>query len=194
MKIAQKIKKWLYPVIMKAGKAKFDGVLSNVSHTAPPESIYDLNIILNNQQSLALSVFKGKKILLVNTASDCGFTAQYEDLQKLSEAFADTLTIIGFPANDFKEQEKGTDSDIAAFCKMNYGVKFPLAAKSIVVKHPSQNKVFEWLTTPAKNGWNDQAPVWNFSKYLVDENGYLANYFPPTTAPLSEEILAALKS
>jgi glutathione peroxidase len=100
--------------------------------------------------------------------------------------------VIGFPANDFKEQEKGNDHDIAAFCKINYGVTFPLAAKSSVVRGKQQNEIFKWLSDKKLNGWNDQQPTWNFSKYLVDENGVLTNYFDPAVSPASEEIKNAI--
>ncbi len=131
--------------------------------------------------------------MLVNTASDCGYTGQYDDLQKLSEKYKDRLVVIGFPANDFKEQEKGTDEEIAAFCKINFGVSFPLMKKSSVKKGPEQNPVFQWLTDPAKNGWSKQPPSWNFCKYLVDEEGRLTHYFASTIEPLSTHITSALK-
>lgn len=195
MSFFNKLKKWLYPTMMKAGKAIVpdNKVVENKDLVSPQTSIYDLNIVLNNQQTLSLSTLKGKKVLFVNTASACGLTPQYKELQQLQEAFADSLTIIGFPANDFKEQEKGSDEEIAGFCQMNYGVTFPLAKKSTVIKTPSQNKVFEWLTSANQNGWSDQEPTWNFSKFLVNENGVLTHYFPPIESPLSEEVMKALK-
>lgn len=135
---------------------------------------------------------KGKKVLLVNTASDCGYTNQYEDLQKLYEQSNGKLMIIAFPANDFKEQEKGDDSQIAAFCKINFGVTFPVAKKSSVKGH-NKNNVFDWLSDKNKNGWNNKQPSWNFSKYLVDERGVLTHYFDPAISPDSKEIMEALK-
>jgi len=140
-----------------------------------------------------MASLKGKKILLVNTASECGYTGQYDQLQKLYSGYNNQLVIIGFPANDFKEQEKGTNEEIAAFCKQNYGVSFPLAEKSVVVKASHQNNIFQWLTDPAKNGWNKQAPTWNFCKYLVNEEGMLTNYFGPAVEPTSEEIIKAIR-
>jgi glutathione peroxidase len=100
--------------------------------------------------------------------------------------------VVGFPANDFKEQEKGSDQEIAEFCKVNFGVKFPLAAKSSVVKGATQNNLFRWLSDSSMNGWNDRAPVWNFSKYLVDEDGRLIGYFEPSVDPGGQEISEAL--
>jgi glutathione peroxidase len=132
-------------------------------------------------------------VLLVNTASNCGFTNQYDDLQKLHEQFPNELVILGFPANDFKEQEKGNDEEIAQFCKINFGVTFQLMKKSSVVKAPDQNEVFRWLTDSTKNGWNSKQPSWNFSKYLINEEGVLINYFDPSVSPLSEEVISEIK-
>ena len=100
----------------------------------------------------------------------------------------DKLVVIGFPANDFKEQEKGNDEQIARFCKLNYGVTFPLAKKSSVVKGPGQNVIFRWLSDKTMNGWNIQAPSWNFSKYLIDERGLLIGYFDPSVTPDNPEL------
>ena len=100
--------------------------------------------------------------------------------------------VLGFPANDFKEQEKGTDDEIETFCKVNFGVTFPLMKKSIVIKGTGQNEVFQWLTDAGKNGWNNQAPTWNFSKYLVNEEGVLTHYFDTSVSPLSPEVINAI--
>jgi glutathione peroxidase len=132
--------------------------------------------------------------MLVNTASDCGYTNQYTDLQELADEYKDKLVIIGFPANDFKEQEKGTDEEIAQFCKVNYGVSFPLMKKSGVIKSAQQNPVYQWLTDSAKNGWNNKPPAWNFTKYLINENGVLVNYFGSSVSPMSNEVLTAIKN
>ncbi len=194
MRLSQKIKKWLYPAFMKLGKSRFDTNLENTQQTAPATSIYGLNIVLNNGKTLSLEQFKGKKLLLVNTASDCGFTAQYDELQKLWKDYDHSVVVVGFPSNDFKEQEKASDADIAAFCRLNYGVDFPLAAKSTVLKTPAQNQVYQWLTDPSKNGWNHQAPVWNFSKYLINEEGILTHVFGPAISPLSNQVITAIQS
>ena len=135
----------------------------------PKVSFYSLKARANNGSEMDFEKFKGKKVLLVNTASDCGLTPQYEELQTLYEKYNDKLTVIGFPANDFKDQEKGSDKQIAEFCKINYGITFPLAQKSTVIKNETQNEVFRWLSDKNKNGWNYQAPTWNFSKYLEEE-------------------------
>ena len=166
--------------------------MKNKSRIAPPESFYDLAATLNNSSPLDFSELKGKKVLLVNTASNCGYTNQYEALQELHEKFRNELLVIGFPANDFKEQEIGNDEEIASFCKLNYGVTFPLAKKSSVVGD-DKNEVFRWLSDKNRNGWNDQQPTWNFSKYLVSEDGMLLNYFDPGISPTSAEVINAIK-
>jgi glutathione peroxidase len=130
--------------------------------------------------------------LIVNTASDCGYTNQYADLEKLYQRYKDRLVVIGYPANDFKEEEKADDKTIASFCKLNFGVSFPLMKKSSVVKGPGQNSVFDWLTDPAKNGWNSRPPSWNFCKYLVDENGKLVNFFASSVEPFSAALINAI--
>lgn len=188
----QKIAKAMYPVLMGITKLFGGKEKSNAGAIAPPVSFYNLKTIANDGKQMSFENFKGKKILIVNTASDCGYTAQYDDLQKLYEQYKDKLIVIGFPANDFKEQEKGTDEDIAQFCKINYGVTFPLAKKSSVIKSDEQNNVFEWLSNKNKNGWNDQQPTWNFSKYLINENGILMNYFDPSISPLSKDVTEAI--
>ena len=130
--------------------------------------------------------------MLVNTASDCGYTEQYEALQKIYEENKEKLAVIGFPANDFKEQEKGTDEEIAQFCKLNFGVTFPLMKKSVVKKVAEQNEVFKWLTDSAKNGWNNKPPSWNFAKYIVNEEGVLTNYFGSSVSPAGKEVKKAI--
>jgi glutathione peroxidase len=129
MTIRQRILKAVYPAFTWFGRVtgKNSKVFKNETPAAPPQSLYNLSIAMNNGDLIPLANYKGKKLLLVNTASDCGYTDQYDALQKLYEENKGRLVIIGFPANDFKEQEKGTDEEIAEFCKINYGVTFPLA-------------------------------------------------------------------
>jgi glutathione peroxidase len=185
----------IYPWLMKLTKrlGKNAAVLSNTTNQLFQTPIHALAVPLNSGKTLLLQELKGKRLLLVNTASDCGYTGQYSELQQLQEQYGDTLQVIGFPANDFKEQEKGSDEAIAQFCQVNFGVTFPLAKKSSVVKGPQQHPVYRWLTEREQNGWNDKAPSWNFSKYLVDEQGVLTHYFDPSVAPLGPEIKEALK-
>ena len=193
MTYRQKMLKAVYPALMWFTKltGKNTKGLSN-KDVIPPVSFYTLQGVLNNGDTVLFNSFRDKKVLLVNTASDCGYTNQYEDLQKLSEQYKDKLVVIDFPANDFKEQEKRADKDIAEFCKLNFGVTFPLMQKSIVIKSAQQNPVFQWLSDSTKNGWNKRYPSWNFSKYLVNEKGVLTNYFGSSVSPLSKEVVAAI--
>jgi glutathione peroxidase len=194
MTLRQKIAKALYPLIMRLSKGTGKGTrLVNQKQRRPAQSFYSLAALRNNGQPLDLNQFRDKKVLLVNTASNCGFTRQLEELQQLHEQYQDSLVILGFPANDFQEQEKGSDTDIAQFCQVNFGVTFPLMKKSQVVKGPDQHLVYQWLTDAARNGWNNHQPDWNFGKYLVDSQGRLSHYFGPSVSPLSAEVLEAVK-
>lgn len=189
----QKLLRWFYPLLLRFKKSKGQNTtLESRSKNDPPASFYDLSALLNNGTTLAFNALKGKKVMLVNTASNCGYTNQYSELQQLYENDKDKLVIIAFPSNDFKEQEKGSDEEIAAFCQVNFGVSFPLAKKSVVIKSAGQDKVFEWLTSKELNGWNEQQPSWNFAKYLVNENGLLTHYFDPAVSPLSAEVADAI--
>jgi glutathione peroxidase len=194
MTLRQKILKAVYPALMWWTKMRGKNVTQlHNKEKQPPVSFYSLKETSNNGSAFDFSTLKGKKVMLVNTASNCGYTDQYESLQKLYEENKDHLTIIGFPANDFKQQEKGTDEEIAQFCKLNFGVSFPLMKKSSVIKSTEQNPVFKWLTHSDQNGWNTKPPSWNFAKYLVNENGILTDYFGPSISPLSDDVLSALK-
>lgn len=191
MTLRQKFLKAVYPLFVWS-KKKTAATLANEKAT-PAVSFYSLTSTLNNGSSFSFEQLKGKKVLLVNTASNCGYTGQYDELQKLHEQYADKLVILGFPANDFKEQEKGSDEEIAQFCKINFGVTFPLMKKSTVLKTADQNEVYKWLSDSTKNGWNSKAPSWNFSKYLISEDGKLLNYFDPAVSPLGKEIVDQLQ-
>jgi glutathione peroxidase len=192
MNYRQKMLKAVYPAWMWWAKLTGKNMKELSNEKSPITSFYDLKAIANNGSEFSFNSLKGKKVLLVNTASECGYTNQYEDLQKLWSENKDKLVVIGFPANDFKEQEKGNDEQIAEFCKVNFGVDFPLMKKSTVIKTEGQNEVYQWLTDPKKNGWNEQPPSWNFSKYLVDEEGRLTNFFDATISPMSSEVLNAV--
>lgn len=193
MTLRQKVLKAAYPALMWYTKMRSKNVtvLSN-QQKQPPVSFYSLKGVLNNGTQMDFTALKGKKVLLVNTASDCGYTKQYDDLQKLYETNKDNLVVIGFPANDFKQEEKGTDEEIAQFCKLNFGVTFPLMKKSVVKKGPGQNEVFKWLTDSTQNGWNNKPPSWNFAKYLVNEEGVLINYFGSSISPGSKDVQDAV--
>ena len=194
MSYRQSILKTIYPAIMWSSKAAGKKQIQwNQENKIPLVPIYSLTTKDINGKDFDFSSVKGKKILLVNTASDCGFTGQYEALEKLQEKYSSTLVVIGFPANDFKEQESKDNESIATFCKKNYGVSFPLMSKSVVVKKQNQNEVFRWLSEASMNGWNQQAPVWNFCKYLVNEQGVLTHYFPMTVDPLDASVVEAIE-
>ena len=139
-----------------------------------------------------LSRYKGKKVLIVNVASECGYTPQYEDLQKLYEQYGDKLTVLGFPANNFGRQEPGTNEEIKKFCTDNYSVTFPMFEK-ISVKGDDLSLIYKWLTSKDLNGWNEQEPKWNFCKYLLDEDGSLLKYYSSSVKPFDEEIVSMLK-
>ncbi len=192
MTIKQKIIKLIYPLITKAGALAGKGTKILKSTTMAASSFYELKVTLNNGQLLDISTLKGKKVLIVNTASECGYTPQYEALQRLHETYADEVQIIGVPSNEFGQQEKGSDEAIAEFCKVNFGVTFPLAKKSNVLKTEGQHELYRWLTEDTKNGWNNAAPTWNFCKYLVDETGNLTHFFEAGIDPMGTELKEAL--
>lgn len=153
------------------------------------KSFYDFKVESIDGSEFDLSQLKGKKVLVVNTASKCGFTPQYEGLEKLYEQYGKSnFVIIGFPANNFMKQEPGTNEEIAEFCEKNYGVSFPMMAK-ISVKGNDMHELYRWLTEKAENGVLDSEVSWNFQKYLIDENGHLVTTYPPKTKPDDEKIV-----
>ena len=160
--------------------------------TTPMESIYSIKINALNGNPINLSDYKDKYVLFVNVASECGFTGQYEDLQKLYETYQDKLMIIGVPCNQFGGQEPGSASEIQEFCKVNYGVTF-LITEKVDVKGNNQHPLYQWLTQQSKNGSSSSSVKWNFQKYLVDKNGELIDYYFSVTKPLSDKITKHLK-
>ncbi len=132
--------------------------------------------------------FKGKKMMVVNVASECGYTPQYQQLQELYEAFNDKLVIIGFPSNDFGGQEPGTNEEIKSFCSTRYQVSFPLAGK-VKILGPKAHPVYQWLTQKGQNGVMDSEVKWNFNKFLLNEDGQLVKYYPSSVSPIDEAIL-----
>ena len=158
----------------------------------PNKSIHQFKVKSIDGGTIDFSKFKGKKILVVNVASKCGFTRQYAGLEKLYEANKEKLVIIGFPANNFGSQEPGSDSTIVEFCKARFGVTFPLASK-ISVKGDDTAPIYKWLTSKEENGVLDATIGWNFNKFLLDENGKMLAYFPSKVEPTSEEITNYLK-
>ena len=153
-------------------------------------SFYDIEFELNNGEMFSLSSLRGKKIMIVNVASKCGFTSQYSKLQELYKNMNDDLEIIAVPCNDFGRQEPGSAEQIKTFCDLNYNVTFQIAAKQSTKKG---SQLYEWLSKPSKNGWNDKLPSWNFCKYLINEKGELTHFFKSSVSPTGKEILSALK-
>ena len=149
---------------------------------------YNYSAINIDGDTIQMSEYKNKKILLVNVASKCGYTSQYKDLQKLHENYYNKLIVLGFPSNDFLGQEPGNNSDIKAFCQREYGITFQMFEK-IHVKGKKQHPLYQWLTDDKKNGWNNKKPTWNFCKYLIDEEGNLIEYFGPSINPLDSMIV-----
>lgn len=156
------------------------------------KTIYDFKVESLDGKEINFADFKGKKILIVNTASECGFTPQYADLEKVYEEYKDKLVIVGFPANNFGGQEPGTNTEIGAFCQKNYGVTFPLAAK-VSVKGDDTAPIFKYLTEKDLNGVKNTTILWNFTKFLIDENGKLVDSFVSTTKPTDQAITKYLK-
>ncbi|MEO6691024.1 MAG: glutathione peroxidase [Saprospiraceae bacterium] len=155
-------------------------------------NIYDFKIKSLQGQIIDFSSFKGKKILIVNTASKCSFTPQYEGLEKLYKLYKDKIVIIGFPANDFLRQEPGNNHEIESFCQLNYGVSFPMSAK-ISVKGKKMHPLYLWLTNEKYNHYKDSKVTWNFQKYLLDEQGKLIQIFQPSMDPMDEAIIKAIQ-
>ena len=155
-------------------------------------SIYDFKVTSLDGGKIDFSAYKGKKILIVNTASKCGYTPQYAELEELYKKYQNTLVIVGFPANNFGQQEPGSNTEIKEFCTKNYGVTFPMAAK-VSVKGDDIAPIYKWLTNKTENGVLDAEIKWNFGKFLLDENGQMLAYFPSKVTPDSEEILKYLK-
>ncbi|MFC7347013.1 glutathione peroxidase [Chryseobacterium zhengzhouense] len=157
------------------------------------KSIYDYKVdALEEGKTINFADFKGKKILIVNTASECGFTPQYADLEKLSNEYKDKLVVVGFPANNFGGQEPGSNVEIGAFCQKNYGVTFPLASK-VSVKGDDTAPIFKYLSEKSLNGVKDTEIQWNFTKFLLDENGKLIDSFVSKVKPTDEAITKYLK-
>ncbi len=153
------------------------------------ETIYQFNVQDLSGNAFDFAALKGKKIMIVNTASECGLTPQYEQLQAVYEKYKDqNFVIVGFPANNFGSQEPGSNAQIASFCQKNYGVTFPMMAK-ISVEGNDQHPVYQFLTQKAKNGMEDSEVQWNFQKYLINENGELAKVISPRVLPTDSEII-----
>jgi glutathione peroxidase len=154
-------------------------------------TVYDFTLTDINGKPVKLSEYAGKKLLIVNTASECGYTPQYKELEELYKKHGDRVTVLGFPANNFGGQEPGTNQQIASFCEKNYGVTFPLFAK-ISVQGADTAPLYQFLGDKARNGFTDEKPDWNFCKYLINEQGQVVGFYKSKVKPTSEELVAAI--
>ncbi len=162
--------------------------------SSKPESFYDLKAKTIDGEEFNFSSLKGKKVLIVNVASKCGFTPQYEELERLYKEFStNDFLILGFPSNDFLRQESGTEQEIKAFCQLTYGVSFPMMQK-VKVKGNSKHEVYRWLTSKSINGISDSKVKWNFQKYMINHEGALVGFLAPRVSPYDKEILDFIKS
>jgi len=161
----------------------------NFAENMQAENIYQFTVTDLAGSEFKFSDLKGKKIMIVNTASECGNTPQYKDLQSIYEKYKnDNFVIVGFPANNFGAQEPGSDTEIAEFCKLNYGVTFPMMSK-ISVKGDDMNEVYKFLTEKDKNGYADSEVTWNFQKYLIDKNGEVVKVIAPKVLPTDHTVI-----
>lgn len=158
---------------------------------APAKSLYDFTVKSIDGKPVSLSGFRGKKVVILNVASKCGFTPQYADWEKFYETHGDKIVVLGFPANNFANQESGSNDEIAQFCQKNYGVSFPMFEKVSVVGS-DQAPLYKWLSTKSMNGWNEKAPTWNFCKYVINEKGELTNFFASAVKPDDAEFRKAV--
>lgn len=165
----------------------------DMDQTNMEKSFYDFKMNDIDGNEVDFNQYKGKKILLVNVASKCGYTPQYKQLQELNEAFGDKVVILGFPANNFGGQESGTNEEIKQFCTANFGVTFQMFDK-ISVKGIDKHPLYRWLSDKNLNGWNDKEPSWNFCKYFINENGELKQFFSSSVNPLDEEIIKLIEA
>ncbi|MEI6410856.1 MAG: glutathione peroxidase [Bacteroidota bacterium] len=163
----------------------------NTQQIDPTVSFFSFTVNGLDGKPVSLEQYKGKKIIVLNVASECGYTPQYADWEKYYEAHKDKVVVLGFPCNDFGGQEPGSAAQITTFCTKNYGVTFPMFEK-VAVKGADTAPIYKWLTDPALNGWNSQAPSWNFCKYLIDEQGKLVNFFASGVKPESADFVKAI--
>ncbi|WP_374504897.1 glutathione peroxidase [Flavobacterium sp.] len=169
-------------------------VFFSMNSKAQNHSIHQFKVADLSGKTFNFSSLKGKKVMVVNTASKCGLTPQYKDLESLYKTYKDRgFVIVGFPANNFASQEPGTNEEIAQFCQLNYGVSFPMMAK-VSVKGSDMCEVYQFLTQQSKNGVQDSQVEWNFQKYLLNENGELVKVISPRTLPTDAEIINWIKN
>ena len=162
-------------------------VIENEGVVNGSKSFYDLSINDINGEEINFERFKGKKVMIVNVASRCGYTSQYKELQSLYEKNEDKLEIIAVPCNDYGSQESGSNSEIKLFCETNYGVTFTMGSKQKIKSSPISN-LYRWLSDPKQNGWNSSLPSWNFCKYVINEEGQLTHFLRSGVSPTGKEM------
>ena len=180
-----------FSIILLLSGFSYQKIAKKVDNSPSKASFYELKAIGIDGEEISFNQYKGKKVLIVNVATKCGYTYQYEGMQKLNDLYGDKVAVLGFPANDFLFQESGSNESIAEFCESVFGVTFQMFEK-ITTKGRNQSPVYTWLSDSNLNGWNNQRPTWNFCKYLIDENGKLIAFFDSKVKPLSEEITSLL--
>ncbi|MCB2377560.1 glutathione peroxidase [Hymenobacter sp. BT635] len=164
---------------------------TSAPETAARGSVYDFSVKTIDGKEVSLSQYKGKKLLIVNVASECGYTPQYKELEELYKKHGDRVVVLGFPANNFGGQEPGSNEQIATFCEKNFGVTFPMFAK-VSVKGDDTAPLYQFLADKTKNGAISDAPDWNFCKYLVNEQGQVVGFYPSKVKPMSDELVGAI--
>ena len=181
-------------IVLSLSMVLFFNCMLSQTHNTLPKSIHNFNVQDIYGNKFDFKSLKGKKVMVVNTASKCGLTYQYENLENLYSQYKnDDFVIIGFPANNFLWQEPGSDEKIASFCKENYGVSFPMMSK-ISVKGSSIHPIYKFLTNKSENGVLDSSVSWNFQKYLIDENGFIVRVVSPRTKPDDQSIIDWISS
>ncbi|HEX8504377.1 MAG TPA: glutathione peroxidase [Hymenobacter sp.] len=175
-------------VFIAAKPAASPAMNPSLEITKAPASVYDFTVKSIDGKDVKLSQYKGKKLLIVNTASKCGFTPQYKELEELSKKYGNKVVVLGFPSNSFN-QELASNAEVASFCEKNYGVTFPLF-ETVAVKGADAAPLYQYLSDKTKNGAVADAPSWNFCKYLVDEKGHVVKFYNSKVTPLSPELVA----
>ena len=177
-----------FALLLSCSNGTQESTSNTLAMSAPSIDFYTLNTTTIDGKPFSFSSLKGKRVLIVNTASKCGYTPQYEDLEKLYRAYGgDNFTIIGFPSNDFGWQEPGSEQEIMTFCSTQYGVTFPMMSK-VKTGANRGDDIYQWLCNKEQNGVSDAKVSWNFNKFLIDENGQWVAHFPSSTSPMSMEI------
>lgn len=158
-------------------------IASRTASTTSKGSFHSFSATSLDGKKIDFSEYKGKKVVVLNVASKCGYTPQYADWQAFHEQYGDKIVVLGFPTNDFMNQEPGSEEQIAAFCQKNYGVTFQMFSKVDVIKGNNQHPLYKWLSNRDLNGWNDKAPTWNFCKYVINEEGEVTHFFASGVLP-----------